>query len=90
MNENGQRHDTEKETHRSRPAFGRDQQGIGAGEIHSPRAPEHAAHLVGAAAARGGTGRDLRADGRRPVEPPGAFPHGGSAGEGAPAALPAH
>ena len=35
----------------------------GAREVDPPRAPEHAAPLVGAAAAGGGAGGDLRADG---------------------------
>ena len=53
--------------------------------------PEHAAPVVGAAAAGGGAGGDLRADGGRPV---GAsrtsFPTEKDAGEGAPAAVPHH
>ena len=62
-------HDPEEETDRSRSAAGRDQQGQRAGEVDPPRAPEHAAPLVGAAAAGGGAGGDLRADGGRPVGP---------------------
>ncbi len=36
-------------------------------KFHPPRAFQHAASVVGAPAARGGTCGDLRADGRRPV-----------------------
>ena len=57
----------EEEAHRSRPAARGHQQGLGAGEVDPPRAPEHAAPVVGAAAAGGGAGGDLRADGGRPV-----------------------
>ena len=39
-----------------------------AGKVDPPRAPEHAAPVVGAAAAGGGAGGDLRADGGRSVE----------------------
>ena len=60
------RQDTQ-EAHRSRAAARGDQQGLGAGEVDPARAPEHAASLVGAAAAGGGAGGDLRADGGRPV-----------------------
>ena len=52
--------------------------------------PEHAAPVVGAAAAGGGAGGDLRADGGRPVGAPGPLPDREEAGEGAPAAVPHH
>ena len=60
----------QEETHRSRSAAGGDQQGQRAGEIHPARAPVHAAPLVGAAAAGGGTGGDFHANGGRPVGAP--------------------
>ena len=56
-----------QETHRSRAAARGDQQGLGAGEVDPARASEHAAPVVGAAAAGGGAGGDLRADGGRPL-----------------------
>ena len=59
-------------------------------EVHSPRPPLHAASVVGAATPRRGACRDLRADGRRPLGPPGPLPHREGAGEGAPTPLPHH
>ena len=79
-----------KKAHRSRPAAGGDQQGLGAGEVDPARASEHAAPVVGAAAAGGGAGGDLRADGGRPVGASGPVPDREGAGEGAPAAVPDH
>ena len=78
-------HDREdtKETHRSRAAAGGDQQGVGAREVDPARASEHAAPVVGAAAAGGGAGGDLRADGGRPVGLSGPVPDREGAGEGA-------
>ena len=61
-----------------------------AGEVDPARAPVHAAPVVGAAAAGGGAGGDLRADGGRSVGASGHVPDGEGAGEGAPAALPDH
>ena len=63
---------------------------VGAGEVDPPRASEHAASVVGAAAAGGGTGGDLRADGGRSVGASGHFPDREGAGEGAAAAFPHH
>ena len=63
----------QEEADRGRPAARRDQQGVEAREVDPARAPEHAAPVVGAAAAGGGAGRDLRADGRRPVRQPDLF-----------------
>ena len=67
-----------------------DQQGVEAREVDPARAPQHAAPLVGAAAAGSGAGRDLRADGGRPVRQPRPVPHRACPGAGAPAALPHH
>ncbi len=53
-----------QEAHRSRPAAGRDQQGVGPREVDPARAPEHAALVVGAVAIGGG---DFHAGGGRPV-----------------------
>ena len=72
-----------EEAHRSRPAARRHQQGLGAGEVDPARASQHAAPVVGAAAAGGGAGGDLRADGGRPVGAPGPVPDREGAGEGA-------
>ncbi len=55
--------DVEEEAHRGRPSAGSHQQGQRAGEVDSPRAPEHAALVVGAAPVGGGARGDLRADG---------------------------
>ena len=60
------------------------------GEVDPARAPEHAAPVVGAAAAGGGAGGDLRADGGRPVGASGPLPDREGAGEGAAAAVPHH
>ena len=40
-----------QEAHRGLPALGRHQRRVGAGEVHPPRAPQHAAPVVGAATA---------------------------------------
>ena len=60
-------HDAQEETHRGRPPARSHQQGQRAREEHSTRTSEHAASVVGTAAAGGGTSGDLRADGRRSV-----------------------
>lgn len=65
-----------KGTLQSRPSPRRHQQGLYTGEVNPPRASEHAAPVVGSAAARSGAGRDLRADGRRSVELPRSIPGG--------------
>ena len=55
-----------EEADRSRPAAGCDQCRGSAGEIHPPRASQHAAPMVGAAATGGGTGGHFRPAGQRP------------------------
>ena len=56
-----------EETDRGGPAAGGDQRGGGAREVHPARPPEHAAPVVGAAAAGGRAGGPLRTDGGRPL-----------------------
>ena len=53
----------QEEAHRGRITAGRDQCRQRPGEVDPAWASEHAAPVVGAAAARGGAGGDLRADG---------------------------
>ena len=72
-----------QEADRGRAAAGGDQRGLGAGEVDPARAPVDAAPVVGAAAAGGGAGGDLRADGGRPVGCTRAVPDRGGAGDGA-------
>ena len=79
-----------EEADRGRSAARRHQQGVVPREVHSPRASQHLAPLVGATPARDSTGRDLRADGGRPVRQPGPVPNRTDAGEGTPASLPHH
>lgn len=59
-----------QEAHRSRPSAGRYQQGVGQGEVHSPRPPLDAAPVVGAAPTGRLPGSPLRLARGRPLQRP--------------------
>src|SRR5262245_12868323 len=86
----GSPHEHEEEAHRSRPTARSHQQGIGTREIDSARPSEHAAPVVGQAAAGGGAGGDLRPNGGRSVIAARSLPDRAEAAEGTRPALPHH
>src|SRR5436305_1990779 len=74
--EQRRRDELQEEADRSRLAARGHQQGLRAGEVNPPRAPEHAAPMVGATAPGGGAGGDLCADGGRSLGLRGGAPGG--------------